>query len=364
MQRQQITQTIGAKYMTANIEEDEWSYAKDAGTLGDLLTKLGLGEKPDGFHYKLDRRFYLQDDTGQYSVLVETKQNFVDTDVEQLSQYVDEEYALHKGVRVIAILANTNNDRIRVWKSQISDDCLLHEETKLDTMEHYASLFVSETSNNRLEVMHNTYELNELLHKRDIEERLRSQFVGTVLLYVKDEVVKHGQGGYVGEKMRNTLINRWKNFSSKQICSGIGEVLDNLLDGTKNKTKKIELLKRDVLENQHVKNLSDAEWLEILEFVLMKIYRYIDADSSEGQDILNLFFITFNKYVGKADKNQAFTPDHITDFMARVTDITYVDTAHRALGCCKVTRFWDVCCSVRVRLPISIGENAALVNTA
>lgn len=117
--------------MTANIEEDEWSYAKDAGTLGDLLTKLGLSGKPDGFHYKLDRRFYLQDDTGQYSVLVETKQNFVDTDAEQLFQYVDEEYALHKGVRVIAILANTNNDRIRVWKSQISDDGLLHEETKL-----------------------------------------------------------------------------------------------------------------------------------------------------------------------------------------------------------------------------------------
>lgn len=46
---------------------------------------------------------------------LKTKQNFVDTDAEQLPQYVDEEYALHKGVRVIVILANTNNDRIRVW---------------------------------------------------------------------------------------------------------------------------------------------------------------------------------------------------------------------------------------------------------
>ena len=41
----------------------------------------------------------------------------------------------------------------------------------------------------------------------------------------------------------------------------------------------------------------------------------------EGQDILNLFFIAFNKYTGKADKNQAFTPDHITEFMCRLTDI-------------------------------------------
>ena len=44
-------------------------------------------------------------------------------------------------------------------------------------------------------------------------------------------------------------------------------------------------------------------------------------DSSEGQDILNLFFITFNKYIGKADRNQAFTPDHITDFMCRLTGV-------------------------------------------
>lgn len=59
----------------------------------------------------------------------------------------------------------------------------------------------------------------------------------------------------------------------------------------------------------------------ILDTILMKIYRYIDADSSEGQDILNLFFIAFNKYTGKADKNQAFTPDHITDFMCRITNV-------------------------------------------
>jgi type I restriction enzyme M protein len=53
----------------------------------------------------------------------------------------------------------------------------------------------------------------------------------------------------------------------------------------------------------------------------MKIYKYIDADSSEGQDILNLFFIAFNKYTGKKDKNQAFTPDHITEFMCRVAEV-------------------------------------------
>ena len=36
---------------------------------------------------------------------------------------------------------------------------------------------------------------------------------------------------------------------------------------------------------------------------------------------VNLFFVTFNKYVGKSDKNQAFTPDHITDFMSKITGV-------------------------------------------
>ena len=37
--------------------------------------------------------------------------------------------------------------------------------------------------------------------------------------------------------------------------------------------------------------------------------------------MLNLFFVTFNKYIGKSDKNQAFTPDHITDFMSKITGV-------------------------------------------
>lgn len=48
---------------------------------------------------------------------------------------------------------------------------------------------------------------------------------------------------------------------------------------------------------------------------------FINDKSTSGQDLLNLFFITFNKYVGKTDKNQAFTPDHITEFMSRIVGV-------------------------------------------
>ncbi len=322
MNRHNMVETVGVEYHKSNIEGGEWSYAKDAGDLATLAEKLG-GERPE--HYKLDIRFTDEDDTGKYAVLIETKQNFKDSDAAQLADYVEEEYALHRGTKVIAILANTNDDKIRVWKSEVDDEHLLSDETVFDSMEHYKKLFSVERQNDREKVMRNTYALNELLHKKDIDEKNRSQFVGTSLLFIKDEVDKYGHGGRITDETKKRLQERWRMFTPQQIRTAIGEVLDGLLDGSKNKTLKIQLLKRDVLDDQKVKALTQEEWIEVLTDILMNIYRYIDADSSEGQDILNLFFITFNKYVGKADKNQAFTPDHITDFMCQVVDITFKD---------------------------------------
>ena len=91
------------------------------------------------------------------------------------------------------------------------------------------------------------------------------------------------------------------DLSPAGIRSDIGATLEKLLDGSDNKAQKIDLLKKKVLDDQHVKNLSKPEWTTILTNIMTGIYQYIDDDSSEGQDILNLFFIAFNKYTGKAD---------------------------------------------------------------
>lgn len=317
MTRHDIVSRIGSQYLTANIEEDEFSYAKDAGSKAVLEAKVGHPVT----HYKLDRRFVSETDAGRVVVLVEAKQNFVDSDAEQLKAYLEEERALYHSEKVIAILANTNNDKIRVWKSAVDDEHLLPDEAVLESMEYYVRLFTTSRQNDRETVMKNTYALNIKLHKLDIDEDKRSQFVGTCLLFVKDQVNKVCNGGCITKEVSEKLRNVWSLLDPKQIRSGIGAVLDGLLDGSKNKRKKIELLQRNVLDDQKVRALKLADWLDLLDDILMNIYRYIDSDSSEGQDILNLFFITFNKYTGRKDKNQAFTPDHITDFMARVTGI-------------------------------------------
>lgn len=312
MDRVSMVNRVGQQYMTSNIEGGEYSYVQEAGTKEALEKALGRPFK----RYKLDIRF----EDADFVVLIETKQNYVESNADQLREYLEEERALHPGKKVICILANTNNNKLKVWKSFVDDDHLLPEETVLDTMEHYKSLFDINKQNNREKVLKNTYDLNELLHKKDIDEKLRSQFVGTTLLYIKDIISRTG-ASRIDENLVKKLNDAWSMQSAEQIRAGIKNTLDNLLDGSNNKTKKVELLQKNVLNDQKVKKLNLADWMQILDTIILNIYKFIDTDSSEGQDILNLFFIAFNKYTGKADKNQAFTPDHITDFMCRVTGV-------------------------------------------
>ncbi len=111
MDRVEMINTIGISYHTKNIEGGEYSYVKEAGSKDHLVKALGY----DPSHYKLDIRF----EDGDYVVLIETKQNFVETDIAQLKQYLDEENALHRNKKIICILANTNDNKLRVWKDII-----------------------------------------------------------------------------------------------------------------------------------------------------------------------------------------------------------------------------------------------------
>lgn len=313
MDRIAIINQIGTEYHTTNIENGEYSYIQAAGSKKNLAKALGYTPS----HYKLDIRF----EDNNTVVLVETKQSFTVSDENQLREYLMAERSLHYGKNIVCVLANTCDDRIKVWKSDIDSAHYLSDETIINNMAHYRSLFNPyNKTNDREEVLKRTYALNELLHKMDIDEKLRSQFIGTVLLYIK-KMVRNEGGAKVDEALRKKLIEHWRMTSGYEIRAAIKNTLNDLLDDSENKTKKIELLQNNILNNQKIKKLTPDNWIEILDTVMTKIYKYIDSDSSEGQDILNMFFIAFNKYTGKADKNQAFTPDHITEFMCCLTDV-------------------------------------------
>lgn len=279
---------IGRKYLVSNIENDEYSYQQD------------FDEHIEG-HVKLDIRFY--DAQRNVAVLVETKnKKFQKKDKEQLFDYVKLEQALSSKTKIIAILAGTHDGSLCVWK--VADG---QEEEVLDSQlksfEEYVSYFQKRNINDKTKVLENTAALNRMLHDNGIQEGLRSQFVGTCLLALKEGL-------------------NYKGNTTSQILAGIKGTLGSLLRDSVDRANKISVLDTKVLQDQNVQKIDADNFYKLLVFIEKKILPYINEASAEGHDILSYFFTTFNKYVQKGDKNQAFTPNHIANFMCKVGHIT------------------------------------------
>ncbi len=299
MNRFNIIDTVGPEYLTENLEKGEFSYPKafkEKGLEFDPIMK----KKGKGSWQFLDIRFELSG----VSLLIETKNNADKwpTVEEQIAAYVEYEKRL-TGNKIIAMVANTEDDRITVWKSAVEDDRKLVDEKAIRTMPEYVAMFDAKHINNKEEVMRNTYKLNEKLHRYGINEKLRSQFVGTCLLAIKNGLVYS------------------REMKTSQIIIGIHDILEEMLEHSLEKAEKLTLIDKRILKSQDVRDINNEGFCEILDLIKKEIFPFINDKSTAGQDLLNLFFVTFNKYVGKSDKNQAFTPDHITDFMSTICNV-------------------------------------------
>lgn len=312
MERVDIIQAIGREYLQTNIENGEFRYPKAYESLGLDFSKVQVKNNDSRTFENLDIRFV--DEERGVAILVETKKNF-DTDKEaekQLNAYMTYEKEMTR-FSIIGILANTQDDRIRVWRDFVSKETRLADHFKIKSFKEYANILNPITSNDKEKVIKSTYELNEKLHTYNIPAELRSQFVGTCLL-----ALKHG------------LV--YKDLVTPQIVAGITNVLESKLSKDLRKAYKLGILDQKVLGDQHVRELSGVNFASILNDIKSEILPYINDETTAGQDLLNLFFTTFNKYVGKGDKNQAFTPDHIVHFMCEVVGIN------------RHSRILDPCC--------------------
>lgn len=303
MTRQQIIDTIGADFLVSNIENGEYSYPKALNGIGKDYKKFLVGHSGKT-HQFADIKF----ESEKLVVLVETKDRLTKKNVKegigQLQQYLAYESQLPDAKKIVAILAATTTDDVRVWLDAakgIDEAHVDSGEKAIRPMEEYLNIHFG-ARNNKIAVIQSTYALNELLHGYGIQARIRGQFVGTCLLALKRGLT-------------------YKGLSTSQIRSGIEAELETLLNKCLNKVEKLVILRQKVVDAQCVRDLKKEEFEEILDFIGGRILPYINDKTTQGQDLLNLFFTTFNKYVGKSDKNQAFTPDHIVHFMCAVVGV-------------------------------------------
>jgi len=326
--RFEIIEKIGAKYQTGNTESGEFSYPSAIKSVGKDIKDYQKGDISKNHQY-LDIRF----ENERLSILVETKNKFSKWDKskiqKQLQDYVRYEKAF-SDKRIVAILAETDGDNIWVWYGQsviIDDDHKIQEETKLKTFEEYEEICFGKV-NDKIKVIDSIKTLNEKLHSDGVTEKLRSQFVGTCLLALKN--------GLVYENIKETINPKTGKPLKPEsvVINNIKDILEGLLtkSGSINKASKLAILNNKVLDDQDVQSLTYKEISDILKFIDVNVVPFINDRNTAGQDLLNLFFTTFNKYVGKSDKNQAFTPDHICSFMSKVVGVN------------KNSRVLDPCC--------------------
>lgn len=193
--------------------------------------------------------------------------------------------------------------------------------------------------NNKIKIIDSIKTLNEKLHTNGINEMLRGQFVGTCLLALKNGLIYKNTNKIVDSDSEVEL-------SEKIVIKNIKNILLELLtkNDNLNNTSKLLELNNNLLDDNDISKLTYKELKDILSFIDDNIMPYINDKNVVGQDLLNLFFTTFNKYVGKTNKNQAFTPDHICDFICK------------AVGINKNSRILDPCCGSGAFLVSAITE--------
>lgn len=331
MNRFDIIQKIGNKYHVGNTEAGEFSYVKALATIGKDIKDYQKGDTQQN-HQFLDIRF----ENDRLAVLVECKNKFSKWKKEkiqkQLQDYVRYEKA-YSDKKIVAILVETDGDDVWVWYGQsviIDDEHKKSDESIIKTFEEYENLCFGKV-NDKIKVVDSIKILNEKLHSDGVNEKLRSQFVGTCLLALKNGLTYKNVSATIDPNTGNNLS------PEKVVINNIKSILSGLLSKSGditdlNKAGKLSVLNNKVLDDQDIATLTYEEIKDILEFIDSNIVPYINDKNTAGQDLLNVFFTTFNKYVGKSDKNQAFTPDHICDFMSKVVGVN------------KNSRVLDPCC--------------------
>ena len=225
MKRYNIIEKIGNKYYKSNLENGEFSYPKALKSVHKNIKEFQRDDEKNAEY--LDLRF----ENEYLVILVECKDLFKNWDKKkiqkQLQDYVkyEKEYTNKK---IVAILAETDGEELWVWHGQsvIIDDTHKSEKEKtIKTFEEYEELCFGKV-NDKIKIVDSIKNLNEILHSNHIIEKLRSQFVGTCLLALKN--------GLIYKNIKETIDTDGRKILPQEI---IIKNITNILEGLLSKNK-------------------------------------------------------------------------------------------------------------------------------
>ena len=303
---------MGAVKQMTEDEVRDFAKIKMGFDIAEIGVQQGTGQittfKQLGFTCKMNNHkpdgWYLPDNTNEVAIILETKSEMQDLSNQK---WVDElltniEITNTKYKKCVGILFNGKEQRIFLNTEEYKK--IPHE---LQSKKFYLDLFSNQKIDTQ-EIYLTTMKINNLLHFKfgvnDYYDRM---------IFTACALVAKRYGAWL-DKGRDytTLHNSILNTLSKSLDSAVkqNEKLRILLD----MYSKIQM---NITDNQQAID----DFIECVE----KISELINSKYWNGEDVMGIFFNEFNRYKGKSENGQVFTPGHITSLMYRLVEANMND---------------------------------------
>lgn len=254
-------------------------------------------DKPDGW--------YLPKDKNKPALILETKAEGKDLEghpSDELKKNLN--YALDYYQEVLGILYNGHDVKI-IRNNQPGDKTLIDAQMarKLEPKEYYLRSLTDKPIDVQ-EIYNLTKRINDSLKFDFGINDLYDRMIFTASALVAQRYGARLQPGMVYSAMQSTIVS----------------MLNKSLQRNPQQNTKLHILV-DVYQNIKMGYPENQDAVDNFIENINRISQSINSSHWRGEDVMGIFFNEFNRYKGKSDNGQVFTPDHVTNFMYRLINV-------------------------------------------
>ena len=265
--------------------------------VGQLTSFAKLGFKGDGANYRPDG-WYIPNETNFPAIILEVKKEDCDLKQAQIDELLKNcRVAQAKYKNVVGILYNGVD--ILVYKNEE----LVPKEKELHNKEYYLGLFAQNTIDKQ-KIYNLTKRINDSLHINFGIKNLNHRMIFTAC-------------ALVAKRYGATLV---KGMDYATFHTSIHSTLSKSLEDARRQNQKLDLL-LEVYASIKMNIQNNQEAIDDFIECVTEISDNINSDFWQGEDVMAIFFNEFNRYKGKSEQGQVFTPDHITSLMYRLIHV-------------------------------------------
>ena len=264
--------------------------------VGQLTTFKKLGFKGEGINNRPDG-WYLPHQNMFPAIILEAKSESTVLKQGHIDELIKNCRIAHsKYKNIIGILYNGSD--ILVYKNEEP----LPKETELHNKEYYLGLFDNNTIDKQ-RIYNLTKRINDSLHFRFGIKNLNQRMIFTACALVAK---RYGAKLYEG-------------MDYPTFHTAIHSTLSKSLEEAKKQNIKLDIL-LEVYASIKMNINNNQDDIDAFINNITEISDNINSDFWQGEDVMAIFFNEFNRYKGKSEQGQIFTPDHITSLMYRLIE--------------------------------------------